>query len=272
MLDIFPDIIRLLGRTGISLIVAGFTLAALSNFRVLYSLVRLDRELGPEIANLLSLICFSLAFSYAAMRYLRGPSLGASPSGKLANDDENHLQRLIEELQEQQRKLETAIRDSSSLAIGSLSDEERHLLLDSLRRSISENLSEDFVNTLEELYGDAIRRLQSYAAVKGEYERTRSRLHVETQNLGRRGNLNLVIGIFISLLGIVFLGWIVVNAPSLQLQDQNFIAYYVPRTTFVVLIEIFAFFFLNLYRTSLSDIKYFQNETTNVEYRILASN
>jgi hypothetical protein len=66
------------------------------------------------------------------------------------------------------------------------------------------------------------------------------------------------------------LGWSVVNAPSLQLQDQKLHCILCSPYNFRVLIEIFALFFLNLYRTSLSDIKYFQNETTNVEYRILA--
>ena len=35
------------------------------------------------------------------------------------------------------------------------------------------------------------------------------------------------------------------------------------------MIEIVAFFFLNLYRTGLSEIKYFQNEITNSDYKIM---
>jgi hypothetical protein len=38
----------------------------------------------------------------------------------------------------------------------------------------------------------------------------------------------------------------------------------------VVFIEIFAFFFLRLYRSSLDEVKYFQNELTNVEMRLVA--
>ncbi|OOF01018.1 hypothetical protein BZG80_15725, partial [Salinivibrio sp. MA440] len=38
----------------------------------------------------------------------------------------------------------------------------------------------------------------------------------------------------------------------------------------VVLIEIFAYFFLKLYKSSLSEIKYFQNEMTNSEAKLAA--
>ena len=38
----------------------------------------------------------------------------------------------------------------------------------------------------------------------------------------------------------------------------------------VILIEVFAYFFLRLYKTGLGEIKYFQNELTNVEVRALA--
>ena len=61
-----------------------------------------------------------------------------------------------------------------------------------------------------------------------------------------------------------------VSAPDVQSNNRDLVAYFLPRTTFVVLIELFAFFFLNLYRVSLSEIKYFQNELTNIESRILA--
>jgi hypothetical protein len=37
-----------------------------------------------------------------------------------------------------------------------------------------------------------------------------------------------------------------------------------------VLIEVFAYFFVRLYRYSLFEIKYFQNEITNSEFRLIA--
>ena len=39
----------------------------------------------------------------------------------------------------------------------------------------------------------------------------------------------------------------------------------------MLLIEAFAYFFLNLYKQSLSGIKYFQNEITNIETKLTAA-
>ncbi len=50
----------------------------------------------------------------------------------------------------------------------------------------------------------------------------------------------------------------------------SFLIHFIPRLTFVLLIELFAYFFLKLYKSSLSEIKYFQNEITNIEAKHLA--
>src|SRR5205823_4776936 len=43
-----------------------------------------------------------------------------------------------------------------------------------------------------------------------------------------------------------------------------------PRISVAVFIEVFSFFFLKLYKSNLQEIKYFQNELTNIEMRGLA--
>lgn len=37
-----------------------------------------------------------------------------------------------------------------------------------------------------------------------------------------------------------------------------------------IFVEVFSFFFLRLYRSMLAEIKYFQNELTNIELKIIA--
>ena len=43
-----------------------------------------------------------------------------------------------------------------------------------------------------------------------------------------------------------------------------------PRLALALFLQVFAYFFLKLYRTSLAEIKYFQNEITNIEAKHLA--
>jgi len=47
-------------------------------------------------------------------------------------------------------------------------------------------------------------------------------------------------------------------------------AHYIPRLSVIVFAELFAYFFLRLYKSGLADIKYYQNELTNVELKISA--
>jgi hypothetical protein len=46
--------------------------------------------------------------------------------------------------------------------------------------------------------------------------------------------------------------------------------YFAPRLTLVIFVELFAYFFLKLYRNGFEEIKYFNNELTNLESRNIA--
>lgn len=102
------------------------------------------------------------------------------------------------------------------------------------------------------------------------FDESRSRLFKEVEALGRRGNLNLSFGALITLTGLVLLGMSVFSEMSEAKDWWALVSHFVPRLTLVIMIELFAFFFLSLYRTSLEEIKYFQNELTNVEAKQIA--
>jgi hypothetical protein len=43
-----------------------------------------------------------------------------------------------------------------------------------------------------------------------------------------------------------------------------------PRLSIAIFIEVFSFFFLKLYKNNLEDVKYFHNERTNIDSKIIA--
>jgi hypothetical protein len=51
---------------------------------------------------------------------------------------------------------------------------------------------------------------------------------------------------------------------------KDVLAHYIPRISIAIFIEVFSFFFLKLYKANLSDIKYFENERTNINSKKLA--
>jgi hypothetical protein len=98
-----------------------------------------------------------------------------------------------------------------------------------------------------------------------------SRLKLEIGDLGRRGNTNLAIGILTTIVGVSILGYVVYSSTG-DTDDFGWKSgvHTILRISIALFIQTFAYFFLRLYKTSLDDIKYYQNEITNIESKWLA--
>ncbi len=83
----------------------------------------------------------------------------------------------------------------------------------------------------------------------------------------RNSIVNLLIGIFGSCIAIITLLISVLYAYPYTSLQLFFIATF-PKLTFVVFIQVFAFFFLRLYKNNLEDAKYFQNELSNLTAKV----
>lgn len=101
---------------------------------------------------------------------------------------------------------------------------------------------------------------------------TRERLILETERLQSRSRANLSYAILMSFCGLFFIGVIVFIFP-LNADNRSFDALlldYVPRVTFIVIIQIVSAFFFRMYVSNESDIKQNKNEITNIECRLAA--
>ena len=100
-----------------------------------------------------------------------------------------------------------------------------------------------------------------------------SRLSAEVRELGKRATLNLYIGSLISVFGLVGLAYFI-SLSKADLADnldlRRIVLEFVMRLSLVVILQVFAYFFLRLYRQSIYDIKLFQNELTNVQSKNVA--
>ena len=131
------------------------------------------------------------------------------------------------------------------------------------------NIQETFAKSLEQKYSDTIIQEIHYKDISDEIIRSKNRILNEIGSLNRRGNLNLVIGSLTTIVavGILFSSFFY----SIKIvKIDEILSHYLPRVSIVLFAEIFAFFFLRLYRTSLIDIKYYQNELTNIEAKGLS--
>jgi hypothetical protein len=95
------------------------------------------------------------------------------------------------------------------------------------------------------------------------------RLELEIDRLNRRGGVNLAIGSAIAFIGILSLAYFLYSSSNTT-GGLEFFIHHLPKLSFVIVVELFAYFFLRLYKNGFDEIKYFQNEITNIEMKVMS--
>ena len=192
------------------------------------------------------------------------------PNGKRILLNKNHGEILsrqstrIKILEAQVEGLtEIAARDGRDIQI--FSEEERQSIKDSLLAKLELDMQQKILGEFESK-NEALRKGKQAEDI---HSRTIDRLERELQNQAKRGNVNLVLGILTTITGVAFLGYSVFDAPQLA-SALDMVSHFLPRISLVLLVEVFAYFFLRLYKQGLSEIKYFQNEIVNIESKYMA--
>jgi len=150
------------------------------------------------------------------------------------------------------------------------SSEQQELLLNNLKLRIESSATDELLENLRQKATKQFEQDNKIELIDQSCSGTIERLNRETAALSRRGNLNLVLGIFTTIIGLfvlyIYVSKITVDASNPWIAGVNFL----PRLSLVILIELFAYFFLKLYKANLSEIKYFQNELTNIEAKYVS--
>jgi hypothetical protein len=123
-------------------------------------------------------------------------------------------------------------------------------------------------DAIAELSARLIDKRQLY--LRQLYDAIIKSLNDQIAELGRRANVNLAMGGAITTIWLSILGYFVYTVHLAPLETTASLIYIGKRLTLVVFIEVFAYFFLRLYRYSIFEIKYFQNEITNARFKIVA--
>lgn len=152
---------------------------------------------------------------------------------------------------------------------GSLNETEN--LNEVINNIINNTLSVDFISSkIDKVYSKEALEQSKIRQLYQDFENLGYRIEGELARLRRSANLNLVIGALTTSMAIMALGYEVFRT-NLDFTDTvKLLAHYLPRLSLVVFIEIFAFFFLKLYKANLQDIKYFNNEKTNIDFKIIS--
>lgn len=230
-------------------------------------------EFQGNIVVISGVILVVIGGAVSAFAYLRGGGLKSNYSSgdnyvSVTNTlEDEHIDRIVIALKEKIDSFEASPSEKENIE---LTAEERKEVIDSIKLNISKELAEDLFKSAKSAVADSVTENKYFIELRRELQKTKARLTEEISALTRRGNLNLVIGGVTTILAVALLGYVVLTAKSDALEIKDFIWHYAPRITVSIFIQVFSFFFLRLYRNSLDDIKYFQNELTNVDAKYAA--
>lgn len=180
----------------------------------------------------------------------------------LANDREKKSESISTLLQrfrdlERQKGVEESIKEALSKNPEILNVEK------TVYDNILSNLENSLINKLDERFKNNIRTEFISNSIINELNPLTKNVEKYIDRIQRNSIVNLFIGILGTVTAITILAFsILTNKTFLDL--QSFIIHFLPRFTFVIFIQLFAFFFLRLYKNNLEDAKYFQNELTNL--------
>lgn len=106
--------------------------------------------------------------------------------------------------------------------------------------------------------------------IKHTFLASEERIKTEIQNLKRRATINLSLGVTLSCAALLVFFFFVYNEKPDEDYQKVFL-HFAPRVGLVVFVELLAYFFLKLYKSTLTSIQYYHNELTNIETRKIAA-
>ncbi|RQV71536.1 hypothetical protein [Burkholderia anthina] len=242
----------------------------------------------PAVGNFLAPVAAILAGVVALLGYL-GSSVVDS---KKSSSESLHylITKAILSMLGLGHGTETAFRvtlksPAAGAETASLPAEDQLRLVSALEQKIMAAAAEDAFRTgvlknVLEIQRD-VAHSDRLARINAQFDATRVRLDQAIVLLHKKANVNMAVGILLSSLGIVFLGVTVVpglfeklvTLPTALLAADDlstptaFWMHYVPRVTLAIVLELFAYFFLNLYKANAAETRYYHNEITNLSAR-----
>lgn len=146
-------------------------------------------------------------------------------------------------------------------------------LVDFLTKKIKEEAKNGVIQELLTEINSDNKAKSKYDSLFSDIHNIIFRLNSAINSSTNKGNLSLVIGIITSGLAMLILFSSLNSKISLSPDgDQltRFLLTNLPNMALAFFIQLLSFFFLKLYKASLDEIKYYQNELTNLESKFIA--
>lgn len=161
-------------------------------------------------------------------------------------------------------EIKSRLDDLDARSKGGISKVDYSSLIEEVVTRTSATVDQSLLKTVEDKYGSRMLADQLFQVVDEALSTLLEGLAWERNVVSTRSLFNLLIGSGVAISGIWILYDMLASITYSSADWQVPVLQFVSRLSVVIIIEIFAYFFLNLYRGGLQEIKYFRNEITNV--------
>ncbi len=162
------------------------------------------------------------------------------------------------------KSIDTSIRNGR--LDSALSEHDRNEIVIKISETIESQLNSSLLSRIEEKYGESIHDEKMSLMAYEKLDGTIQRLKDYVEDLKNKATVNLVYGITATIFAIGILVFVLFNAShSDNVSKIATILYYTSRLFLVILVQGISIFFLNLYKSTLNNVSYVNNEITNHE-------
>ncbi len=274
-------------RIGAVMFFIGYGLLVMSvYFRKYISLGAINPQVILDFSlRAIPIVVTLIGMGYFLYGYLEGKNQQINPNRNYENTNHYDIEvikmefrRYVEELRYNHEKNTSGVKEIvEQLKYQLDKQKEIHInenqteqLFTNLRHSFSENINDNFFKQLNENISNELtkEKRNRLEFLLKDFNSIKSRLNSEIDKLNRKANLNLVIGSLTTFIALIALSFVVFQNNKPFTNYIDILYHYLPRLSLIIFIEVFAYFFLRLYKLNLDDMKYFQNELTTVELKL----
>lgn len=147
-----------------------------------------------------------------------------------------------------------------------LSEQEREQIISTISKTVETQLNASLLEMIESKYGNVVYRDKLGDKAERLLNSTISRLESYNEDLKKKASVNLIYGIAATIGAIMLLVFVLMNTQAPETNSKiDTVFYYTSRLFLVFLVQGISIFFLNLYKSTLNNILYINNEITNHE-------
>lgn len=242
---------------GIFFSVAGIIGLAIKNDLIEYL------NISPISVLTMSITLLLTGFAFFLLLYVRG-DFSSSQKNTIFSETSGDLDKLEKRI----NTIDTEL--YAKFSAFKNADDITKDIQESIDKKVSEISQDKIFQLISDKYKEETINETKFKTIDSELLDVKKRIERETARISRYGYINLMIGFVTTFLAIFFLGYSLLGVQTTNISATDYIYHFIPRLSLSILIEVFSFFFLRLYKKNLDDIKFFNNERTNIEMKVIS--